>query len=462
MNSRVMPLNDVKSSAGKVVVYVMSRDQRVHDNHALLEAQALAIEQKQPLIVVFNLLAKSGVRAREHFEFMLSGLKEVEQELRKHNIGFSLTFGSSKKELTDFLHKLSPSAVYFDFSPLRGPRATHQQIANSIDCPCLVVDTHNIIPVWVASESEEFAAHTFRSKVHAKLADWLEEPTKLKKHPTGPAKLKVDWAKAEKAIAKLSPNAIKIEFVPGEKAALAQLASFKKDSLKGYAQNRNNPTIDGQSELSPYLHYGMISSLRVALEITQDHTPLLLKEVRLARYEGTPTLQDSIDALLEEMIVRKELSDNYCYYNNKYDSIEGARDWARKSLNEHIHDKREYEYSLGELEHAKTHDPAWNAAQNQLKKVGKMHGYMRMYWAKKILEWSSDPADAIKHADYLNDHYSIDGGDPNGYVGVLWSIAGLHDRPWFEREVYGKIRYMNYNGLKNKFDVETYEKSWNT
>jgi deoxyribodipyrimidine photo-lyase len=392
---------------------------------------------------------------------MLAGLKEVEQELKKHNIGFTLTFGGPKKELVELFHKLSPSAVYFDFSPLRGPRSLHEQLAGSIDCPCFVVDTHNIIPVWVASASEEFAAHTFRSKVHAKLADWLEEPSRLKKHPVEHSGIKADWAKAEKTIAKLSANGIKIEFCAGESAAHARLASFQKDGLADYAENRNVPTIDGQSELSPYLHYGMISSLRVALEITKDHTPLLLKAVRLARYEGKPSLQDSIDALLEEMIVRKELSDNFCYYNHKYDSIDGARDWARKSLQEHIRDAREYEYSLKELENARTHDPAWNAAQNQLRKVGKMHGYMRMYWAKKILEWSSDPADAVKHADYLNDHYSIDGGDPNGYVGVLWSVAGLHDRPWFEREVYGKIRYMNYNGLKNKFDVEAYEKKWN-
>mgnify|MGYP003339011933 CR=1 FL=1 len=378
-----------------------------------------------------------------------------------YNIGFALTFGDNHKNLSDQLKDLEPAAVYFDFSPLRGPNAVHKAIADSVSCPCFVVDAHNIIPVWEASGAEEFAAHTFRSKVHKKLADWLEEPAKLKAHPVDPPACHADWSKAEKIVADIKPNGIKLQFKPGEAAATQELQSFVKNRLDDYAENRNTPTIDGQSDLSPYLHYGMISSLRVTLEITKHHTPLLIKQARLARYEGQPTLQDSIDAFLEELIVRKELSDNFCYYNSKYDSLDGARDWALKSLNEHIHDKREYEYTLGELEQAKTHDQAWNAAQNQLRKVGKIHGYMRMYWAKKILEWSKTPAEAVKHADYLNDHYSIDGGDPNGYVGVLWSVAGLHDRPWFEREVYGKIRYMNYNGLKNKFDVEAYEKLWN-
>lgn len=461
MNPRIKPLNTVKYQDGKTVVYVMSRDQRVHDNHALLEAQSTALEKKLPLVVVFNLYGSSGVRAREHFEFMIEGLKELEDELSKHDIGFILTFGKHNGELQTALKELDPTALYFDFSPLRGPKITREYLSSHLNCPCFVVDTHNIIPVWEASPAEEFAAHTFRTKVHYKLADWLEEPKKIVKHPVKFSGSKADWQKARKSIFHVKSNGIKLEFKPGESAANQELKSFTEKRLGDYAKDRNMPTVDGQSNLSPYLHFGMISSLRVTLEVTKHHTPLLIKEARLARNEGAPTEADSIDAFLEELIVRKELSDNFCYYNQNYDSIKGARDWAVKSLNEHASDQREYLYDLTKLEEAKTHDLAWNAAQNQLRKTGKMHGYMRMYWAKKILEWSKDAGVAVKNADYLNDHYSIDGGDPNGYVGVLWSIAGLHDRPWFEREVYGKIRYMNYNGLKNKFDVEEYEKQWN-
>lgn len=461
MNSRVKTLNTIKTRKGRVVVYVMSRDQRVHDNYALLEAQSTAIKYNLPLTVLFNLYGSSGFRAREHFEFMLQGLKEVEVELSKYNVGFILTFGKYSGELQDSLIGLDPAAVYFDFNPLRGPKKTRNELSKNLSCPCFVVDTHNIIPTWEASPAEEFAAHTFRNKVHSKLADWLDEPSILIKHPVKFNGSKADWQKAQASVAKARANGIKLVFKPGEVAARQELRSFIEKRLDDYAKDRNLPTIDGQSNLSPYLHFGMISSLRITLEVTKHHTPLLIKEARLARSEGVPTKSDSIDAFLEELIVRKELSDNFCYYNENYDSIEGARYWATKSLSEHRSDNREYTYTLEELEQASTHDPAWNAAQNQLIKTGKMHGYMRMYWAKKILEWSKDAKTAIKHADFINDRYSIDGGDPNGYVGVLWSIAGLHDRPWFEREVYGKIRYMNYNGLKNKFDVVEYEKQWN-
>ena len=162
-----------------------------------------------------------------------------------------------------------------------------------------------------------------------------------------------------------------------------------------------------------------------------------------------------MNALLEEMIVRKELADNFCFYSTSYNSLKGAPKWAVESLNQHQNDPRQI-YSLEMIEQAKTDDPAFNSAQRQLTRHGKMHGYMRMYWAKKILEWSDGAQTAIDTTIYLNDKYSIDGGDPNGYTGIMWAIAGLHDRPWFEREIFGKIRYMNIGGLKRKFDLDKY------
>jgi len=462
MQSRIKPLNTKSNPQGVCVVYVMSRDQRVRDNHALYEAQQEALTAKLPLVVVFNLLTKSGNRAKEHFEFMLSGLEQVEKDLAGKNIAFSLTFGSAKKQLLNYLKKLNPTSVYFDFSPLKGPRSVHDYLANQLEARCLLIDTHNIIPVWFASDHEEFAAYTFRNAVHKNLADWLVEPQQISKHPHQlKAQPKADWSHAKKLITKIKPNGTNLEFVSGEHNGLKQLQQFAKERLDNYAEDRNNPNLDGVSGLSPYLHYGQISSLRVALEVMGNNPPLLFEQAKLAKYEGKPTKQNSIDAFLEELIVRKELSDNFCYYNHNYRSIKGAKDWALKSLEQHAKDERDYIYSQEQFESADTHDSAWNAAQNQLRKTGKMHGYMRMYWAKKILEWSKTPAHAVEIANYLNDHYSIDGGDPNGYVGVLWSIAGIHDRSWFEREVFGKIRYMNYNGLKNKFDVQAYEKKWN-
>jgi deoxyribodipyrimidine photo-lyase len=171
-----------------------------------------------------------------------------------------------------------------------------------------------------------------------------------------------------------------------------------------------------------------------------------------------PLCPETKEAFLEELIIRKELSDNYCYYCRDYDNFNGFPDWSKGSLNEHRKDKREFIYSLEEFEQAKTHDELWNAAQKEMINTGKMHGYMRMYWAKKIFEWSHTPEEAIETAIYLNDKYELDGRDPNGYTGIAWSIGGVHDRAWFDREVFGKVRYMNYNGCKSKFNVDAYIK----
>lgn len=460
--SRVLELSKGRKLTpdGLAVFYIMSRDQRVKDNHALLEAQNAALNLGLPLVVIFNLHTRLGVRSKEHFEFMLLGLKQVVADLKNLNITFVLTSGEFSKNIIDLSNKCKPAAIYFDFSPLKAPRANAKLIANKISAPCFVVDTHNIIPTWLASDKQEFAAYTMRTKVHKNLKNWLKEPAKLKKHPYTLTKSlsSIDFKQAHEAIANMPTCGIKLDFISGEKAAFSRLDTFISKQLNRYHLDRNDPNIDAQSDLSPYLHFGQISSLRVALELIKvtEEPPLLLLRPKLAEGGPTTSLEDGMNALLEELIVRKELSDNYCFYNLDYRSLKGAPDWAINTLNKHKSDPREFIYSTTQFETAKTHDPAWNAAQNQLLATGKIHGYMRMYWAKKILEWSASPEEAIKIASYLNDKYSIDGGDPNGYVGILWSIAGLHDRPWFERDVYGTIRYMNSGGLERKFDLNQY------
>ena len=225
---------------------------------------------------------------------------------------------------------------------------------------------------------------------------------------------------------------------PGETAAKNKL-NLLSESLNGYDQLRNDPTKEALSNLSPYFHFGHISPQRVAFEIRNSSLTDLDK-----------------NSFLEEMIIRRELADNFCEYEPNYDYFDGFHDWAKKSLNEHRNDEREFLYPKEQFELSETHDPLWNAAQNQMRKKGKMHGYMRMYWAKKILEWSPNPEVAMQIAIDLNDAYELDGRDPNGYTGIAWSIGGIHDRAWFERPVYGKIRYMNYNGCKSKFNVKRY------
>lgn len=461
---RTLALNKHPAVQGKVVVYVMARDQRVQDNHALLSAQAKATSLAVPLVVVFNLLPKNGVRSREQYQFMVDGLKKVEKDLSALNIGFILTIGTADIEISKLCKTIQSSAVYFDFSPLRGARKLQKDLALAIDCECFVVDTHNIIPVWVTSPKQEFAAHTMRSKVHKLLEYWLVEPPKLQKDTFGfeTKELSANWQEVDTVLEQIPGNGSKINFISGEAAGHSVVRDFITHKLDNYAAKRNIPIIDATSNFSPYLHFGQLSSLRIALEVLKvaNDRPLLFEKAKLASFEGLPTKMDSINGLLEEMIVRKELADNYCFYTPNYDNLDGAWQWAKDTLAEHASDPREPLYALKELEAAQTHDAAWNACQNQMMRTGKMHGYMRMYWAKKILEWTESPEEAVSICIYLNDHYSIDGGDPNGYVGIMWSVAGVHDRPWFSRPIFGKIRYMNDGGLARKFDLVTYIKNW--
>ncbi len=460
--SRKLQLNTPEFS-GSSVVYVMSRDQRTRDNHALLFAQQLAAQHEVPLYVLFVLRAVPN-RSREHYDFMLSGLDEVAATLKPKNIPFILRIGEAVPTILEFTKEVDAGALFFDFSPLTGARKTAKSVAESFSGPVTVVDTHNIIPVWAASDKQEFAAHTFRRKVHRYLENYVKQPPELTKHPY-PAKIAPDSVtdtERQTFLESLPSNGITIDVTPGELGARLRLSDFLTQKLSRYARDRNDPTLDGQSELSPYLHFGQLSSLRVVLEsiIATDRQPLLFEEARMAQAGDEPSVTDGQNALFEELIVRKELSDNFCFYNEGYTSLKSAPDWAQRSLTKHAEDPRDFVYSLEEWDEAQTHDDAWNAAHRQLRTAGKMHGYMRMYWAKKLLEWSASPAEAIKIAIHLNDKYSIDGGDPNGYVGILWSIAGLHDRPWIERPIFGQIRYMNAGGLKRKFDIQAYTKRW--
>ena len=458
--TRILKLNN-RPFEGDAVVYVMSRDQRVHDNHVLQAAQTQANEQQVPLYVLFNLKVVPN-RAREHYDFMLQGIEEIATELTSLSIPFILKSGDANINITDVLAETNAGAVYFDFNPLNGSRALAKKTAAAFNGSAYVVDTHNIIPTWVASDKQEFAAHTMRRKVHLALEKYLVEPPKIIKHLYTPTKTikSISFEQARDFITTIPLRGITVGAIPGEKAAAKHLAQFIENQLETYAIKRNDIADDYQSGLSPYLHFGHISSLRVALEVIihTNQRPLLFEEVKLASTGKESSKYDGMNALLEEMIVRKELADNFCFYQTNYMSLQAGPNWAQQSLSNHAQDVRDYIYTREQWENAQTHDRSWNAAQNQLRTTGKIHGYMRMYWAKKMLEWSETPEVALADCIYLNDSYSIDGGDPNGYVGILWSIVGLHDRPWFERPVFGVVRYMNEAGLKRKYDVESYIK----
>ena len=441
MNSERMRLLQNGAECNGPVIYWMSRDQRAHDNWALIFAQQLAFEKKKPFAVIFNLVPDFLEATIRQYGFMLKGLQEVESELRKYNVPFFLFRGNPETSIPEFIKYHNASTLVSDFDPLRIKRMWKKKIAKKIEIPFYEVDAHNIVPCLHVSNKAEFAAYTIRPKIHKLLPEFLDEflPIQKMKKSEFLATEKIDWKKEINSL-KINREVKEIDWIkPGESAASLLLKDFLENKFERYADERNDPNKNALSNLSPYLHFGQISAQRIALTVQQF-------------YQNNP----SAETFLEELIVRRELSDNFCYFNSKYDSFDGFHDWAKGTLNEHRKDKREFVYSLEEFERANTHEDLWNAAQSELLFTGKMHGYMRMYWAKKILEWSKSPEEALHIAIYLNDKYELDGRDPNGYVGCAWSIGGVHDRAWTERPVYGKIRYMNRNGAARKFDINSY------
>jgi deoxyribodipyrimidine photo-lyase len=439
--NRVRLIQNGRLGSGPVV-YWMSREQRTADNWALLYAQQIAIERKVPVVVIFCLVPQFLEATIRQYAFMLKGLQEVEQSLAKKNIPFILLTGDPEQVIPKFILQSKSSMLITDFDPLHIKRDWKQRVGESIPIPVYEVDAHNIVPCWIASPKPEFGAYTLRPKLHRLLPEYLDEFPKLKSHPypwKSRLKQNIAWNKVIAAL-KVDRTVPEVtQFIPGEKAALKVLTDFIKHKLINYDENRNDPNLDAQSNLAPYLHFGQIVPQRVALAVIKSTVPKKAKA-----------------PFLEELIVRRELSDNFCYYNPNYDSIAGFPNWAKQTFNEHRADNREYRYSIDQFELGQTHDLLWNAAQLEMVITGKMQGYLRMYWAKKILEWTESPEQAMSIAIYLNDKYSLDGRDPNGYTGIAWSIGGVHDRAWNERPVFGKIRYMSYNGCKSKFEVKQY------
>ncbi|XP_057462410.1 LOW QUALITY PROTEIN: deoxyribodipyrimidine photo-lyase-like [Actinidia eriantha] len=433
------------------VVYWMFRDQRLNDNWALIHAVDQANKANVPVAVAFNLFDQFlGAKARQ-LGFMLRGLQQFHRDSRETlRIPFLLFQGEAVETIPNFIKECGASLLVTDFSPLREVRGWKEEICKRVGDLVSIheVDAHNIVPLWVASEKLEYSARTIRGKINKLLPEYLIDFPKLgppnRKWPT--SNHSVDWENLITEVIRKGAEVPELEWCePGEHAAREVLMGSKNGfltkRLKNYSTDRNNPLKPkALSCLSPYLHFGQISVQRCALE-ARNVKKLCPK---------------AVDTFLEELIMRRELADNFCFYQPQYDSLQGAWEWARKTLMDHASDKREHIYSREQLEKAQTADPLWNASQLEMVHYGKMHGFMRMYWAKKILEWTSGPEDALAISIYLNDKYEIDGRDPNGYVGCMWSICGVHDQGWQERPVFGKIRYMNYAGCKRKFDVDGY------
>lgn len=453
-----------------IVVYHMCRDIRTNNNDALLFAQEISKKNKTQLVVVYtiwNYLWQGSTR--RFYDWVLPSLEEVEKELNKKNIPLVLLFENEnifKKNTKKFFLKnitQNISTVITEELPLRFMRKWKENfLENNKEIILYEVDSHNCIPVWELSPKQEFAAHTIRNKVHSKISSFLEEYKKLLNHEengnlwdTLPPN---NWKEiAKKIICDESVKGVGF-FAPGEKAGQKMLAHFLSTKLEKYATSRNEINTDGQSNLSPYISHGNLSRRQIILDVLKI-TEKKIEDCFDSIKNGSDGKEDSVASFIEEVLVRAEISENFCFYNESYDAYEGFPAWAKVTLTKAKTDKREYSYSCKEFEKGSTHNDLWNAAQKQMINSGKMHGYLRMYWAKKILEWSSSPEVAMKMAVYLNDKYELDGRDPGGYVGCAWSIGGLHDRAWFPRPIFGNIRYMAEGGVKKRGKIDLFIKN---
>ena len=446
-DTRIHALNDAPTrDGGKYVLYWMQGSQRTRCNHALEHAVDKANELGKPLLVCFGLTDGSYPEANaRHYAFMLDGLRDVAVNLKKRHIAFVCKVGNPADVA---LHYAEDAAILVsDTSYTRPPRAWYDKVAAAVECRYERVETNVVVPVEVASDKQEYAARTIRSKLKKRWDEYLV-PLKERNVKRGADGLDVDGdidvsdpAAARKKLKvdeSVPPSPL---FHGGEDAAADLLARFLDGKLADYAEERNEPSNDKHSYMSMYLHFGQIAPLELALAV---------RDSKMGQ-------KSDRDSYLEELLIRRELAKNFVHFQPDYDSYKCLPDWAQKTLAEHRDDPRPKRYTRAELEAAETEDEYWNAAMKQMLLTGFMHNYMRMYWGKKVLEWCNTPEYAYDTLLYLNNKYFIDGRDPNSYSNVAWCF-GLHDRAWTERPVFGKIRYMNAAGLERKFDISKYVK----
>ena len=427
---------------GRCVLYWMQRSQRGRDNGALNLAIALGNALGLPVATVFGLTADYPGAERRHYRFLLEGLVDAAADLEDRGVPLLLGLGRPDEVVLRFVKALSPAIVIGDENPVRPGVFWRERVTEGLSMPLRFVDTDVVVPTSFFP-NEEFAARTIRPKIHRL---WNEY---LKPIPNPVAKTRFTTPLAvEGARLEIKPlmEALKVGgagevagYRGGSREAQRRLTRFLGERLSRYESERNQPTPYMTSELSAHLHFGHISPLTIALAIRSADAP-----------------QESIASALEELIVRRELAINFVARNPRYDQLAGCPDWALKTLRAHANDPRPFHYSKAQFEDAATHDHVWNAAQREMTITGRMHNYLRMYWAKKILEWTPDAETAFGIALELNDRYEMDGRDPNGYTGVAWAIGGKHDRPWPERPIFGTVRYMNEAGIRRKLDCEAY------
>ena len=441
-DERVQDLNEGDVKDGDYVLYWMQSSQRADQNHALEYAVKRANDLGQRLLVVFGLTDDYPEANLRHYAFMLEGLKDAQEALAKRGIKLVVRKGSPDDVAIDAGR--DASLIVTDRGYMRPQKRWREKVAGEAGCLVTQVESDVVVPVELASGKQEHAARTLRPKIGEYLEDFLVEltPTKVEKQSTNMQKAGLDLSDIDEVLGGMdldrSVGALGHLYRGGTSEAKKMFRRFLKQSFDGYVEHRNQPQTDDVSHMSKYLHFGHISPIWLALEARRSKAK-----------------KDNVESFVEELVVRRELSMNFVFYNNDYDSFSNLPGWAKETLREHKEDEREYVYTTKRLENAETHDEYWNAAMREMVHTGYMHNYMRMYWGKKILEWSNTPEHAYKTTLYLNNKYFLDGRDPNSFANVAW-VFGQHDRGWTERGVFGKVRYMSAGGLERKTKPEQY------
>jgi len=431
---------------GKCVVYWMQRAMRIVDNPALNVAIEAGNLLGLPVVVYFQVIPNYPGANLRHYHFLQQGLRDVEQDAAERGVGFVLR-RSPENSLEAFLEEVKAALLVGDENPCREPERWRQVLAKRLKLPYWTVDADVVVPSRVFDRSYVLLHH-FRPHLKAELPNYLVEPRNMTPLHNWKPRKKLGSFLLEQDITagfrKLNRRIGPVDsFNGGTHAALRRLREFVNLDLKNYEVARNHPEVKGTSRLSPYLHFGNIGPITIALAVER------------AVAEGKATTEAG-ERFLDQLIGWRELAVLFVRHEPNYDNWECAAPWARKTLIEHTGDSRVHRYSLDQLERAETADELWNAAQREMVNTGWMHNYMRMYWAKKILEWAPDPARAYEWAVFLNDRYELDGRDPNGYAGIAWAIVGRHDRPWFTRPIFGLVRAMSGASMARKFDAEEY------
>jgi deoxyribodipyrimidine photo-lyase len=436
----------VPRKGGRCVVYWMQRAMRILDNPALDVAIEAGNLLGLPVVVFFSVIPNYPNANLRHYHFMAQGLRDVAEDAAEAGVAFVVR-RHPDNSLVAFLEEVDAALLVGDENPCREPERWRKVLAARLKLPFWTVDADVIVPSAVFNRSFVLLHH-FRPHLKAELPKYMVAAERVVPlHPWKPWKPLAHFSLAgdiTEGFAKLDRTVPPVDsFTGGTHAAVRRLREFVGLELLGYEKARNHPELQGTSRLSPYLHFGNLGPLTIALAVEEG-----MKLGKIPDAAG--------DRFLDELLGWRELAVLFVRHTPDYDNWECAAPWARKTLVEHTGDPRPQRYSLRELERGATADELWNAAQRQMVDTGWMHGYMRMYWAKKILEWAPDPARAFEWAVELNDRYELDGRDPNGYAGIAWAIVGRHDRPWFNRPVFGVVRPMSAGSTAKKFDAARY------